>query len=119
MHDQIPADHIEPVRDQAETEVGSAATVSADPAQAQVARRDSKRRDDVRQDGAKCRLGCGRVVHPINIDACQIADDVSGRPSASCRARARRASVASAAVTSLSESGLNALLRRLAAGAER
>ena len=77
MHDQIPADHVQPVRNQAETEVGSAATVSADPAQAQVARRNSKRRDDARQDGAKRRLGCGRIVRPINIDACQIADDVS------------------------------------------
>ena len=77
MHDQIPADHVQPVHDQAETEVGAAATVPADPAQPQVARRNSKRRDDSRQDGAKRRLGCGRIVHPIDIDACQIADDVS------------------------------------------
>ena len=77
MHDQIPADHIQPVRDQAKAEVGATATVLADPAQAQVARRNSKRRDDLRQDGAKRRLGCGRIVHPIDIDARQITDDVS------------------------------------------
>jgi hypothetical protein len=77
MHHQIPADHVQPVHNQAEAEVGPAATVSSDPAQAQVARRNPKRRDDSRQDGAKRRPGCGRIVHQINLDACQIADDVS------------------------------------------
>ena len=77
MYDQIPADHVQPVHNQAETEVGSAAAVSADLAQPQVARGNSKRRDDSRQDGAKLTLSVGRIVHPINIDARQIADDVA------------------------------------------
>ena len=92
VHDQIPADDIQAVRDQAESEVGSAAAVSADLAEPQIARGNSKRRDDSRQDGAKRPLAFDRIVHPINIDACQIADDVAretvGR---GCRARARQA----------------------------
>ena len=77
VHDQIAANHVQPVRNQAETEVGSAAAVSADLAQPQVARGNSQGRDNSRQDGAKLTLGAGRIVYPIDIDARQIADDVS------------------------------------------
>ena len=108
------------VRDQAEAEVSAAATVLADPAQAQVARRNSKRRDDLRQDGAKRRPGCGRIVHPIDIDACQIADDMSretvGRAVDHERVGQRRERSGHVA----EPVGLgHTLLGRLAAGAER
>ena len=120
MHDQIPADRIQPVRDQAEAEVSAAATVLADPAQAQVARRNSKRRDDLRQDGAKRRPDCGRIVHPINIDVCQIPDDMSrqtvGRAVNHERVGQRRER--SAHVAEPVRLG-HTLLGRLAAGAER
>ena len=77
VHDEVAADDVQPLHDQTETEVGSAARVAADRAQPQVVRSDPKGRHYSGQDGSNRILGTSGIVQPDNIDACEIADDVA------------------------------------------